>query len=143
MALTSTASLSSAAHLNSYLKTGITKIIGVGRELTARRKDGSLVPIHLSVSEITLNGSRSFTGIVRDLSEKKAVEEELRREHERLNVTIEHAPTGIVTYRHGEPFMSANRAFCEITGYTSSELKRMTVWDLTHPEDRAESAPAC
>ena len=127
-------------YMNSYLETGKAKIIGVGRELTARRKDGSLVPIYLSISEITPNGGRWFTGIVRDLSEQKAVEEELRRGHERLKVTIEHAPTGIVTYRHGEPFMSANRAFCKITGYSSSELKRMTVWDLTHPEDRAESA---
>jgi two-component system sensor kinase FixL len=128
------------SYISHYLETGKARIIGVGRELTARCKDGSGVSVHLSISEIVLNGSPCFIGVLRDLTREKTVEEALRQEHERLNITLEHAPTGIVTYRFGEPFISANRAFCELTGYTADELTAITVDELTHPDDRVRSA---
>ncbi|WP_339673745.1 PAS domain S-box protein [Dasania marina] len=136
-------------YLSRYLETGEAKIVGVGREVMARRKDGSIVPVHLSISEIELKGSRCFVGVLRDLTREKAAEEALRWDHERLNITLEHAPTGIVTYRFGERLISANRAFCELTGYAVDELIEMTVDDLTHPDDRlkgvalAAQARAC
>ena len=52
-----------------YLETGDKKIIGKGRELTARRKDGSEVPIHLTVAEWHIGDQRNFVGILHDLSE--------------------------------------------------------------------------
>ncbi len=61
-------------------------------------------------------------------------EEEVRKKSERLSVTIDNAPVGIVTYRCGSTFLSANRAFCEMTGYSAEELKSKTVADLTHPD---------
>ncbi|GAA4082238.1 PAS domain S-box protein [Zhongshania borealis] len=127
-------------YISRYLETGEAKIAGVGREVVARRKDGSSVPVHLSISEIVLQGSRCFVGVLRDLTREKAAEEALRWDHERLNITLEHAPTGIMSYRFGEPFISANRAFCELTGYAVDELTAMTVDDLTHPDDRVKSA---
>lgn len=127
-------------YLGSYIEAGKTMIMGIRSEVTAQRKDGSIIPVHLSISEVALSGNRCFSGIVRDLSQQKAAEEALRQEHERLNVTFEHAPMGIVTYRFGETFISTNRAFCEITGYTVDQLMAMTLEDLTHPDDRAKSA---
>ncbi len=52
-------------YLERYLSTGIRRVIGVGREVTGRRKDGSEFPMELSVSEFEQGGSRYFTGIVR------------------------------------------------------------------------------
>lgn len=127
-------------NFRNYLKTSKVNIAGNGREVTARHKDGSSVKIHLSIKDIGLNGNRCFVGVIRDLSIQKAAEEALRSEHERLSATIEHAPLGIVTYRFGGPFVSANRVFCETTGYTADELKTMTVEGLTHPSDRVASA---
>ena len=63
-------------YLASYLKSGVKHTIGRGRELTARRKDGSLFPIELSVSEVQ-DGRIWFTGIVHDLSRRKALEREV------------------------------------------------------------------
>ncbi|MDX1401071.1 MAG: PAS domain-containing protein [Kiloniellales bacterium] len=63
-------------------------------------------------------------------------EEELRKKAERLSVTIDSAPMGIVTFRFGEAFLSANRAFCEMTGYSVDELKEKTVEEITHPDHR-------
>ena len=47
-----------------YLKTGEARIIGIGRELTALRKDGSTFPVHLSVGEMSLAGSRKFAALL-------------------------------------------------------------------------------
>jgi PAS domain S-box-containing protein len=65
-------------YLSRYRQTGEKKIIGIGREVTGRRKDGSVFPIELSISETRLPGRRFFTGILRDISSRKRAEEELR-----------------------------------------------------------------
>lgn len=63
-----------------YLDTGEPRIIGIGREVTGRRADGTTLPLHLSVGHA--NGL--FIGILRDLSAQKAAEEENRRLKDRL-----------------------------------------------------------
>jgi PAS domain S-box-containing protein len=65
-------------YLQRYRETGERTIIGIGREVTGRRKDGSTFPIELSISESTLPGNRFFTGILRDITLRKQAEEELR-----------------------------------------------------------------
>ena len=67
-------------YLAAYLATGRAKIIGVGREVTARRKDGTTFPVHLSVGEITMDGERKFTGILHDLSARVRMEARLREQ---------------------------------------------------------------
>jgi PAS domain S-box-containing protein len=67
-------------YLSRYLATGRAKIIGIGREVTGRRKDGTTFPVHLSVGEITVNGERKFTGILHDLSERQRMETQLREQ---------------------------------------------------------------
>jgi len=66
-------------YLAHYTKTGEKKIIGTGREMNATRKDGSQVPIRLSVSELELDGARHFLGIIHDLTTDKKRQAELHR----------------------------------------------------------------
>ena len=61
-------------YLRNYLSTGVQKIIGSGREVLGRRKDGSVFPMELAVSETLLPRGRLFTGIVRDISQRKEAE---------------------------------------------------------------------
>jgi PAS domain S-box-containing protein len=65
-------------YVDQYRRTGVKKIIGIGREVIGQRKDGSTFPIDLSVGEAKLpDGRRVFTGIIRDLSDRKALEEKI------------------------------------------------------------------
>jgi PAS domain S-box-containing protein len=71
-------------YIANYLSTGVKKIIGIGREVRGRRKDGTTFPLHLSVSEFLADGRRYFTGMIHDLSDRKHVEEALRESERRL-----------------------------------------------------------
>lgn len=75
-------------YLENYLQTGEKKIIGIGREDRAVRKDGSVFPIELSVSEVTWDGSKIFTGIIRDISRRRNLESKILRisEEERRRI---------------------------------------------------------
>jgi PAS domain S-box-containing protein len=60
------------SYIERYLRTSEPHIIGTGREVEARRKDGSLFPVALAVAEWWAGGARYFTGILRDLTKQKA-----------------------------------------------------------------------
>ena len=66
-------------YLARYLNTGAAKIIGLGREVLGQRRDRTTFPLDLSVSEVRLGEQRIFTGILRDLTERKQLEESLRQ----------------------------------------------------------------
>ncbi len=82
-------------YLENYLKTGRAKILGAVRELSARRKDGTVFPIDLSVTEVKLPQGSLFKGIVRDISKRKEAETlaartlaELKKNQENLLVLL-------------------------------------------------------
>jgi PAS domain S-box-containing protein len=66
------------SYLASYLDTGKKKIIGIGREVTGRRKNGSTFPVHLAVSEFHADGRRQFAGILTDLSSRRQAQDALK-----------------------------------------------------------------
>jgi two-component system sensor kinase FixL len=72
-------------YLDRYLSTGQKRIIGVGREVNAIRKDRTIFPIRLSVSEFRVGVRRMFTGIIHDLTEQKDLQDQIIRA-ERLAV---------------------------------------------------------
>jgi len=65
-------------YLSRYRSTGIRRIIGVGREVEGRRKDGSTFPMELSVGEARPGGKQVFVGIIRDVTARHAAERSLR-----------------------------------------------------------------
>jgi len=75
-------------YVGRYVRTGHAKIIGSGREVVGRRKDGSTFPMELAVSEFRIGARRFLTGIVRDITERKRIEQELRSSEERLRMAL-------------------------------------------------------
>jgi PAS domain S-box-containing protein len=65
------------SYLDNFRRTGERKIIGIGREVTGQRKDGSTFPMELSVGEAKQYGESIFVGIIHDLSERKQTEAQL------------------------------------------------------------------
>ncbi len=72
-------------YLRRYAQTGVKQIIGSGREVVGRRKDGSLFPLDLAVGEIPLPGKQAmFAGMVRDITQRKLAEQEAKRRLDEL-----------------------------------------------------------
>lgn len=123
-------------YLRNYLETGEAKIIGIGREVAGRRKDGSTFPLDLSISTISVGGQRLFVGLMRDITARKWAEDRLRESEERYRGIFEHAGTGIaITDREGR-FQSCNPAYAAMLGYSEGELHDLVMAELMHPEDR-------
>lgn len=64
-------------YLERYQRTGVKRIIGIGRETLGLRRDGTTFPIELAISEVRLDDRRLFTGAIRDITERKRQEQEL------------------------------------------------------------------
>lgn len=72
-------------YLQNYLQTGHKRIIGIGREVEGRKKDGTQFPLRLSVSEVKTDGRSLFTGTLHDLTVAKETEDRIIR----LNAELE------------------------------------------------------
>ncbi len=75
-------------YLESFHTTGRAKIIGIGREVTGKRKDDTTFPMHLAVSEVKLGDTKLFAGIVRDISDLKAAQQKLTEVNELLEQRV-------------------------------------------------------
>jgi two-component system sensor kinase FixL len=71
-------------YVHSYIKTGEARIIGKGREVQAIKKSGVIFPIELSVGEINPPEKSEFVGIIRDLSERRGIEDQLLAQREQI-----------------------------------------------------------
>jgi two-component system, LuxR family, sensor kinase FixL len=124
-------------YLDRYQRTGEARIIGIGREVVAQRRDGSVFPIDLSVGEFRQGGERGYVGILRDISQRKQHEQQLRHQAEELRVIFDHAPTPmLITDRDGR-VLKVNHACAELLGTTPEHLVGRRQSELVHPEDRS------
>jgi PAS domain S-box-containing protein len=107
-------------YVKNYLRTGIAKIIGVGREVKGQRKDGSTFPLYLAVSEVRVGERRLFTGILRDISELKQATEEMRSlarfPDENPFPTLRAARDGTLLYANASSELLLQTWGCEVGG---------------------------
>lgn len=76
------------SYMENYHRTGHKKIIGIGREVRGRRKDGTTFPFRLAVSEVFYENKTIYAGIVHDLSKERAAEDKLLHHTEQLERTV-------------------------------------------------------
>jgi PAS domain S-box-containing protein len=109
-------------YLARYLESGTAKIIGIGREVTGRRRDGTTFPLHLSVGEMSTRGEPKFTGMLHDLTERVLLEERLRTSEARWRSVIESAVDGIVVIDAHGRIEAFNPAAERLFGYGEHEV---------------------
>ncbi len=105
-------------YLHNYVTTGLKKIIGIGREVVGQRKNGETFPMDLAVSEITHAEKRMFIGLIRDITERKLAEDELRK----LSRAIEQSPVSVLITDAVGNIEYVNAKFSEVTGYSAQEV---------------------
>jgi two-component system, LuxR family, sensor kinase FixL len=76
-------------YIHRYQRTGVPHIIGMGREVKGLRKDGTIFPFRLGVTEVQLSGRKIYTGFIHDLSREKEAEEALKNYAAHLEELVE------------------------------------------------------
>jgi two-component system sensor kinase FixL len=109
-------------YLARYLATGEKRIIGIGREVTGLRVDGSTFTMELSVGEATAEGARVFVGIIRDMTDRKAAELKQRESELRLRSILDTVPDAIIVIDAAGLIQSFSPAAERLFGYAAGEV---------------------
>ncbi len=115
------------AYLKRYLKTGETRIIGIGRDVIGRRKDGALFPLHLSIGQFAVGEERFFTGVLIDLSKQKAAEERFAHQQALFRAVYDCLPDPVVITDPAHNVRTVNPAFTRVFGYVTEDLTGHTM----------------
>jgi two-component system sensor kinase FixL len=126
------------AYLERYLTTGTAKIIGVGRQVTGRRRDGSTFPLHLSVGEMHIGDERKFTGMLHDLTKRTELGNRLRASEARWRAVIDSAVDGIIVIDAHGRIEAFNPAAERLFGYSEAEALGQNVHMLMPSPYREE-----
>ncbi len=117
------------SYIARYLQTGESRIIGIGREVDALRKDGTTFPVELALSEVPTGIGRLFTGILRDITERKEAEaklddmlREVKKGHDDLLSLMNMLELGIVALDEDGCITFINETAQKLTGRSQSEL---------------------
>lgn len=125
-------------YMRAYAETGRARIIGSGRQLRARRRDGSEFPVELTLSEVVLPDQRLYTGILRDVSARAEAERALRESEERLqrSQTFAHIGTWEWNIVTGDLYWSDRIG--PLFGHPPGELQTSyeNFVGAIHPDDR-------
>jgi two-component system sensor kinase FixL len=124
-------------YLENYHRTGVGQIIGKGREVLGKKKNGTVFPFLLSISEVKLKDKQIFTGIVHDITDLKKSETALRESESRINSIIQTAVDGIITIDTAGVIEMVNPSACKLFGYAEEELKGRKINMLMPEPDRS------
>lgn len=122
--------------LRALLRSGISTVLGRRIELAAIRRDGTEFPVELSITSFHSTDDEYFSAYIRDISERKAAEVELRTSEERLRTLAESLPHLVWTCRADGWCDYLSRQWVEYTGRPAEEQLGAGWADHVHPEDR-------
>lgn len=124
------------SYLAHYRETGDRRIIGIGREVVGRRKNGTTFSMYLSVGETRVDGARLFVGIAHDVSERKRSAETVQR----LASIVESSDDAILSTDLSGIVTTWNRGAEHLYGYSAAEIVGLPVATLL-PPDRQDEEP--
>jgi len=109
-------------YLQHYHETGEKKVIGIGREVSAQRKDGSIFPIELSVSEMNVSGETMFTGVIKNISAEVEANKKQKDLQSRNKAILDTVVDGIITISNKGCIETVNPAAVKTFGYSEAEM---------------------
>ena len=119
-------------YVSAYLETGVRKIIGLGREVIGRKKDGTEFPLFLAIGEARVSGERIFTGILRDISERARAAELLRNAHDQLEQRVQQRTTQLAEANRALSEEIIERREAELKLYESLKEKEVLLREIHH-----------
>jgi two-component system sensor kinase FixL len=124
-------------YLESYLTTCDATIIGIGRQVMGRRRNGTAFPLHLAVGEMQINGERKFTGMLHDLTKRMDLANQLQASEGRARTIIDTATDGIIVIDAHGRIETFNPAAERLFGYATAEAIGRNV-DMLMPSPHRE-----
>jgi PAS domain S-box-containing protein len=119
------------ASLKRYVETGERRVVWNSVHLNGLHKSGWEIPLEVSFGEYTKQGRRFFTGFVRDVTERKKNEEELRESERLYRTVMEQAAENIcLVDTETRRIVESNPAFRATLGYGEEELRNLTLYDI-------------
>ena len=118
--------------LRNFLKKGE---VGTPMEVRFVSSTGEIMPAEVVSVPIIFDGQQAFLGLIRDISKRAEVERALRESEEKFGNAFHHSPHGMAFVSPEGRWLKANRALCEMVGYTEEELLQRRFADITHPDD--------
>lgn len=124
------------SYLKNYKNGAKAKIIGIGRDVQARRKDGSVFPMHLSVGESHTAQGRLFVGVCHDLSEFKAVLQRLISAEQRYRDIVQNQKEFICRLSKNSRLTFVNNAFCRQLNQQLFQMLGISILEFIHADER-------
>lgn len=127
-------------YLAHYLATGQTHIIGEGRDVEMRHKDGRLIPIHLRVGVQRMkDGQYRFIGFLRDLTERIKADALIKDRQLLFRSVIDASVDGFWIADQTGRLLEVNDGYCQHSGYSRDELLCMNIRDIEVTESSADT----
>lgn len=134
-------SLRDAHHngLMHYLKTGEHAVLNKRVEVPATNKAGDDLLVELAISPVEFGGTTFFSAYLRDITEAKAAQEQLRASEERFQSLFELSPDAIVVINSRGELLDANDLACQLAGYSKDEMLKKPAIDFVAPDNLAQA----
>src|ERR671921_410597 len=127
------------AGLHRYLRTGEARVVGGTTELVGQRKDGSEFPIEMSLGETHEDGERLFTGVIRDIAERKEIEKVIKEGEERIRSLLQNTSDIITLLEADGTIRYISPAVERVTGYKPEEQIGTNAFGSVNPDDREQA----
>ena len=110
------------SYLANYHSTGVRKMIGIGREVKGKRKDGSIFDFYLSISEVNFEEKKNFVGIIHDITQEKKKENELELSKNQFKAIFDNAVIAMIIISDRGLIQMANPATIQLFGFELTEV---------------------